>query len=507
MSGGAAAMPATGVPSSTTALLRLGACTIATSLSLGLSFLTVTEADAGRIGASAAVWDSVGLLLMGVVASFALTARRDHPHPIEIRSVYLLYSAVGFGGLALAWVEQQTGTAGRIDQASVPRAVLVALIGIVAWSAGYAMVRGEPAKRFTLWCRRVAAPGTAWTSRSAVVPLVLYMIGVGARGLRIGQGAYGYIADPRSLIANPSSFGQLLPIAERLTLISITVAAVNVARRSERSIGPLVLLVALVVIEICTTAYGGTKSALISIGIAVVVPLLARRRRVPLSAVALIVVFVVASASFVETYRAGLISGTTRLGGTSARDAFLAAAGETLNPARVDDTVSRGIDNLGKRLRQIDNVAIITQRTPSEIPFRPATELITDPVADLVPRALWPGKPVKTTGLDFSQQYYDLPPGLYTSSAVTVVGDLYRHGGLLVVVLALTLLGAAAHYSDRYWHPAGDLRLSVLFAATFVEIINIEYEATSLVTSLVVAIGLSIVATRAAFVRIDEVAT
>ena len=48
---------------------------------------------------------------------------------------------------------------------------------------------------------------------------------------------------------------------------------------------------------------------------------------------------------------------------------------------------------MAQRNREIDNPAIIVQRTPGQIRFRDPAQLILGPVAGMVPRALWPGKP------------------------------------------------------------------------------------------------------------------
>jgi hypothetical protein len=103
---------------------------------------------------------------------------------------------------------------------------------------------------------------------------------------------------------------------------------------------------------------------------------------------------------------------------------------------------------LFQRIREIDSPAIILQRTPSQIAFSSPSQLIEAPLADLVPRAIWHGKPILATGYKFSQQYYGLPSTVYTSSAVTPVGDLYRHGGWIPVIAGMFLLGCGVRPLD-----------------------------------------------------------
>jgi hypothetical protein len=103
---------------------------------------------------------------------------------------------------------------------------------------------------------------------------------------------------------------------------------------------------------------------------------------------------------------------------------------------------------LMRRIREIDSPAVIIQRTPSEVPFSSPADLVAAPVAGMVPRALWPGKPILDAGYQFSQEYYGLPPTVYTSSAVTPVGDLYRHGGWVPVIAGMFLLGCGLRLLD-----------------------------------------------------------
>ena len=66
----------------------------------------------------------------------------------------------------------------------------------------------------------------------------------------------------------------------------------------------------------------------------------------------------------------------------------------------------------------------------------------------MVPRAVWPGKPILATGYQFSQQYYELSASVYTASAITPIGDLYRHGGWIPVIAGMFLLGCGVRLLD-----------------------------------------------------------
>jgi len=109
-----------------------------------------------------------------------------------------------------------------------------------------------------------------------------------------------------------------------------------------------------------------------------------------------------------------------------------------------------------ERIRTIDSPAIIMQRTPGQIPYASPVRLLVSPVVELIPRILWPGKPILASGYRVSQKYYQLPAQLYTSSDVTSEGDLYRHGGWFPLLLGMLVLGCLIRIIDEL----ADLRRS-----------------------------------------------
>jgi hypothetical protein len=101
-----------------------------------------------------------------------------------------------------------------------------------------------------------------------------------------------------------------------------------------------------------------------------------------------------------------------------------------------------------QRIREIDSVAIIVQRTPQQISFRSPLQLIEGPLAGIVPRLLWPGKPLNLTGYEFSREYFGEPSTVYTSTSDTFVGGLYLYGGWLPMLAGMFLLGCVVRLLD-----------------------------------------------------------
>jgi len=172
---------------------------------------------------------------------------------------------------------------------------------------------------------------------------------------------------------------------------------------------------------------------------------------------------------------------------------------DTYSGRTIGGTFGGSSDFASERLREVDNLALIMQRTPSEIPYRNPTELITGPVAGLIPRSVWPSKPVISTGYAFSQEYYNLPRTSYTASAVTIPGDLYRHGGWVVLMAGMVVFGMILKAVERACNPYGDLRLCLFYGGLFLILTNLESDAVSMALGLFQSVVILGVLTRVAF--------
>jgi hypothetical protein len=78
--------------------------------------------------------------------------------------------------------------------------------------------------------------------------------------------------------------------------------------------------------------------------------------------------------------------------------------------------------------------------TPSVIPFQGADKLLAIPTY-LVPRALWPDKPIITSGRWLSSTYFGYDSATVNSAAATLYGHLYIFSGWSGAILGSVLLG------------------------------------------------------------------
>lgn len=476
----------------------LGLMTGALSLSGGA--ITLDLFGRGWLSPALAVSWCVAWFLITVASAFALTmGRSPSRRAIDIRRASLVYFLVGFGILSLGWRAQFSGTAGVVDQESVPRALVISQAAVVAWAVGFRFLGLGVLARLMTVARGVAAPPGTWHLRSPYVPVLLYLPSAASTIYRLRAGSFAYLADPNALIASPTSLGPLLSMGEQLGKAAVVIAALGVIQARRYRHRAVIVFALLVAAELGIGAFSGTKAPFILLALAVAVPFFARQARISWKVLAATIIIFSIGTSFTGAYRVRLIETGGRLQGEQALDAFADTSLETLQPTRLFETIADGTLSLGPRLRQIDNVALVAQRSPGEIAYRSPSRLLTDPISNLVPRAIWPSKPVVTTGLDFSREYYNLPSSLLTSSAVTVTGDLFRHGGVGTVIVGMALLGAVVRLVDEHWHPARDLRLSVLYVSVFLTLVNLESAVASMLTGFPLAILTGLLASRLAF--------
>nr|MDT0664846.1 hypothetical protein [Micromonospora sp. DSM 115978] len=143
----------------------------------------------------------------------------------------------------------------------------------------------------------------------------------------------------------------------------------------------------------------------------------------------------------------------------------------------------------------------VVQRTPRQVAYRPVSEVLFALLLSVVPRAVWPGKPLRVEGYLFGQQYYDMPTSIYSADAILPQADLYRHGGLAVVVVGMVVLGAGCRVLDDQFHPATDPRLVVAYLPLLLTLVKSEAGAVQLVATIPLQVAVLVCLSRFAFGR------
>jgi hypothetical protein len=432
------------------------------------------------------------LLLMAALAGTAglgLTAWRIGPWS-------LLWSALAFGLATISWLGPQIGPPAEILPGSILRALWLIAVAMATLTAGYC---AGPWRLAAARARRAAAAlSRRYTDevRGPVVPWALFGFGVVAQLASAAiTGSFGYVGVAGGAVGNATGYGQFVAIAGQCVPLAVLTAAIRASRT--RTPGARLTLAIVFAGAVAVGAVAGGKTSFVVAVIAAIIPAARSRGRLPTGLVtAAIAVFLLIVIPFNLAYRSAA-RGSVALSTGQAVASAPAIASQVLDDDLSPSSLGQSADFLATRIRSIDSPAIILQRTPSQIPYGNPAQLLVSPVLDVIPRALWPGKPVLATGLQMSQEYFELPPQIDTSSDITPEGDLYRHGGWFWLVAGMFLLGCGLRIFDE----GTDLRRSVhgafLMLLLFPTIVMAGTDCATLLAGIpgMVLLSLAVVAT------------
>jgi hypothetical protein len=484
-----------------------------TSESIGAAFVAIAAGGVALL-ASSRVTSLDGELWMAVVGATAvgigclllvvpLARMEGGPMLIRIGPASILLYTLSFGVFSLGWLTVQSGSRLAIDPAQIPPAVAVSMAGLLALTAGYSV--GPPqlivgVARNLL--RRIFPPG-GWSLRVPSIAVLLYLAGTASRLVRLRSGQYGYLQDPALALSSPSPVAQLLSLLETLTMTALVVAAIDhwIIRPTAHKRW---VLVALAAVECAVALFSASKQGVIFPLVALTVVFLISGRTVKIRLLAVGVVSVSLLFSFNVAYRNTIRdAGTTSIAPSEALSVLPTVVGRTIGEATAGGVVVDGPAALARRLRLVDNVAIVRQKTPEEIEYRSWSDLVTGPMLAAVPRVIWPEKPVISTGRDFAIYYYEVPSSVYSANAVTVPGDLIRHGGILPMVAGMLLLGAVIRLFDTALRPVRDARHLIVYIPVFLHLLKLESGVTIFVVGLAQLLAFLVLTSWLVFVRGD----
>jgi hypothetical protein len=359
----------------------------------------------------------------------------------------LLWCGGAFGVATTTWSHPQNGTPAQIAITSVLKALWLIAVGMGAWALGYVVGVGQSIRRFGTRSLEMMTARFDTEVRSRSAPWLLYAIGISARlAITATSGFLGYVGNPSSLASSASGYSGILGALSLCAPLAVAAASLQVFR--ERLAGARLTLAILFLMEVVFGAASGGKESFVIAVLAVIVPFSASRRRLPKTVIiGSVIAFLVVVIPFNQAYRSVVRGGSATL---TPREAVAAA------PGILRQTVSHGVVTvmptsfayLMQRIRQIDSPAIILQRTPGQIRFLSPIRLAEESVSGMVPRVVWPGKPISLTGYQFSQDYFGLPPTVYTSTADTLIGGFYIYGGWIPVIAGMFVVGCGIRFLD-----------------------------------------------------------
>jgi hypothetical protein len=413
---------------------------------IGLLAVTLANQDRPTV---AVVWGSVALTTY-LAGLLRLTGRRYDGLGIsrwKIGPWILMWYGIAFGLVTVAWSQPQPGTASEIAVSSVLRALWVVAVGTTALCIGYQVGLGRPialrAERVMSVLRSHFGP----VVRSSAAPWVLYGIGTTARLLTAATtGRLGYLGNASLAVSSATGYAQFLSTLSNCAPLAVAAAGHQAFR--DRLPGSRVTLLVLFLAEVAFGAVQGVKGEFVITALAVAIPFSAAHRRLPKMALSVLVLaFLLVVIPFSQVYRSSVREGSVTLTPAEAIGMAPSILGESA--AGIGTALPTSAAYLAQRVREIDDVAIIVQRTPNQVPFQSPSRLIADPLAGMIPREIWPSKPINLTGYEFGQKFFGLPSSAYTSTPDTMPGSLYWDGGWISLITGMFLLGCGVRLLDR----------------------------------------------------------
>jgi hypothetical protein len=419
-------------------------------LGCAVSLLTAALAALDR-PTHALVWGGLALAAAAAGGMCLISAGRGHGLGLarwRIGSWTLLWYGLAFGLASITFVQPQTGTAAQIATSSVLRALWVVGAGLSMWVLGYVVGPGRGIRNLTNRWLRALGRRFSGDVRSLGAPWVLYAVGSAARVTgAVTTGHFGYVGDVASAGTTATGYQQIVALLTLCAPVAVAVAALQVFQ--ERIPAARLTLVLLFVAELVASAASGNKQSFITTFLAVAIPYGAARRRLPKTAMVLaMAVFLLIVIPYIAAYRQAARGAQATLTTSQAIGAAPDIFKQTVSTQNLATAIPVSMSYLLQRIREIDSPAIIVQRTPQQIGYQSPVQLVEGPLAALVPREIWPDKPITDAGNTLNRQYYDTAPTIYSAAAPTPVGSLYQYGGWIPVLAGMFVLGCAVRLMD-----------------------------------------------------------
>jgi hypothetical protein len=421
-----------------------------------------------------------------VILAFAYLALRGVRN-MGWTSVPVLLTLEALAGYIFIPIWQFATGADALDDSYVHAMVLV-LIGFASfWLASILLAREQGVRFF--------ASTRDTPHRTVVIGSTLLVLGFLGKAILWRTGLFAYAADP-GLRSSAAGILQWLTLLANLLDFALLVSAVELF--SKRSV-PQAIRVVFWVSFLLSVGFGvisGMKAELLHPIANVVIVFAITRRRLPRAAVVLPFLLVLVVYPFVNAFRDNLNSGYRAQFNT------LGGMEQTLVQSFNDAFLSFGATSGGTRKENLQTatsrVSYLTYvRDVSSLPVPSmlggGEKVWMAPIYPLVPRFLWPGKPVLNKGQRLSIL---LGRPDTTSSAPTPIGDMYALYGTYGVVLSMLFWGACLQLYMNWIGSRGvNERGLFIFMLMLTSLLEQEYDFIGLIAAaeqrLIIALVLS----------------
>jgi len=152
--------------------------------------------------------------------------------------------------------------------------------------------------------------------------------------------------------------------------------------------------------------------------------------------------------------------------------------------------LTAGIFTLLKRLTSFEYLCAAVQFTPEVYPFFNFEKYSSIFIYSIIPRVIWPSKPLHFTGIDFTFNYKSVTGLVSESTNPTIIGWGYLESGIIGVVLVMIFLALISTIVN-YWIILGErnsLFKIILSSYLFMHFFSIENDLFYAISSALIPI-------------------
>jgi oligosaccharide repeat unit polymerase len=434
----------------------------------------------------------LALLVVLLIPSAVLWYRGEWTleHPLIFATFSYFIPAFVFGGFALAAGVSQPYFLVYIQDAetNLPFTIQLIMLGYAGLAIGYFLPVGRLVGEFAARFFRKSV----YTDSSYLNPTIaLLIVGIISSTISIIFGLFGY-----QRATEIGIFDGVLFLATLFWLQASFMLWFLIFRAPRLQTRHIVAALILLAAAAAKALFAGNRSSLIQAFICILLAFLLSGRQFKARH------FVSAGFLLVASLLLGMVYGTVfrEVKGSEDRDtggSYTTNIFDTIDKIGTDyqsSLLGTGFTSLAERMDTLSSVAVVVsnyeQLAPYEASYGLNDNITRDLVTFLVPRVIWPGKPLASEPRQYSALYFNYGEN---SFAITPIGDLIRNFGVPGVFLGMLILGMILRFLYR-WLVEGQVRVLWRSTLYFMLLTGVSYEGFyGSILPLLVKVGITVV--------------
>ena len=391
------------------------------------------------------------LLGLGIVMAIPLVylyyqGRFTLVDPLVFGTLSYLFPAFVVGGLFFALGFSQPSFTSLIQDAdyTLPLTVCLVALGYSGLALGYLLPVGT--KLANLVVPRL--PQADYSPESMIVPGVLLLLsGVLTSTLALIMGLFGY-----QKVAEINSYDGLINMTTLFWVQASFLLWSIIFRQKKWNFLVLPILVLLLVTSLTKFLYMGNRGNVIQLFVIITFAFILSGRKFSIKqgvlAGALLTFGITAGMIYGTTFRN--VKGTEEMQSAEKYTENIFQALDEVGKTDVYDSLAFGAVNFTERVDVLSTLAVVVSNYEQLKPYEEAYGLDNNIWAEtttfIVPRIIWPDKPVISDPRKYSDLYFDFAGSSY---AITPMGDLLRNYGMIGIPLGMFLIGLILRFIYR----------------------------------------------------------